>query len=354
MHMKRLLSLAIVTLLAIPFIANAQVSIQPLQNDRLIFSLAAGETISHDFNLVNINNEPIDVAIYAADGALTSAGGFTVQPRNSKQLFVGSWIKTDQEIYHLGPKEKKTITFKITIPGDVTPGDYGGGLTAEPVLVDTALQGSGGKVSTRVAIPVYITVAGQKITKYSWDNFSHDFSNRHTFSFTLKNEGNTQLRASGEITLEDTFGNKYNVPMGDISLSQNSSNSNKIQWNETPYFGFFKATANITFYELDAKAHDFKEIGHLSKTVSFNVIPWPTIIVILVALLALVGGLSAKKISFNKLVRSCKSIEVKDGDTFASIAKEHDVSWELLAKINKLEAPYTINKGQKILVPPKK
>ena len=47
------------------------------------------------------------------------------------------------------------------------------------------------------------------------------------------------------------------------------------------------------------------------------------------------------------------SYTVKTGDTIVSLATEHGVDWEFLAKVNKLRSPYIISKGDKILVPPK-
>lgn len=46
------------------------------------------------------------------------------------------------------------------------------------------------------------------------------------------------------------------------------------------------------------------------------------------------------------------SYTIKAGDDLKSVAEEFDVSWKLLARVNKIEAPFILKKGQKIQVPP--
>jgi hypothetical protein len=43
---------------------------------------------------------------------------------------------------------------------------------------------------------------------------------------------------------------------------------------------------------------------------------------------------------------------IKTGDDLKSLAEDFDVSWKLLAQVNKIEAPFILKKGQKIQVPP--
>lgn len=42
----------------------------------------------------------------------------------------------------------------------------------------------------------------------------------------------------------------------------------------------------------------------------------------------------------------------KSNDTLNSIAKKHNVSWKLLARVNKLRAPYEIEPGMPLKIPP--
>ena len=73
-------------------------------------------------------------------------------------------------------------------------------------------------------------------------------------------------------------------------------------------------------------------------------------------LLALFGGfliiLSQKRKKWIK--ENWLSYEVKAGEDINSLAKQFDVSWKLLVKVNKLKPPYACQMGEKIQVPPKK
>jgi len=44
---------------------------------------------------------------------------------------------------------------------------------------------------------------------------------------------------------------------------------------------------------------------------------------------------------------------VRPNQDINEVAKEFDISWKLIAKVNKLKPPYVLNTGDKIKVPPK-
>jgi len=45
---------------------------------------------------------------------------------------------------------------------------------------------------------------------------------------------------------------------------------------------------------------------------------------------------------------------LKSNTDITTLASEHDVSWKLLAKVNRLKPPYTLKKGDTLKVPPHK
>lgn len=45
---------------------------------------------------------------------------------------------------------------------------------------------------------------------------------------------------------------------------------------------------------------------------------------------------------------------LKSNTDITTLAAEHDVSWKLLAKVNRLKPPYTLKKGDTLKVPPHK
>jgi LysM repeat protein len=53
------------------------------------------------------------------------------------------------------------------------------------------------------------------------------------------------------------------------------------------------------------------------------------------------------------IVESWVSYTVKGTEDITSLAKEHNVSWKMLARVNKLQPPYVLKKNQKIQVPPR-
>lgn len=44
-------------------------------------------------------------------------------------------------------------------------------------------------------------------------------------------------------------------------------------------------------------------------------------------------------------------VQVKNGDTLHSIARDHGIEWRQLAAANRLDAPYAISAGQTLMLP---
>lgn len=340
--------------LMLPLTAAAQVSFKRDKGDRLNFEISPGTSYTHSINVVNLKEEPIDVELYATDGTQTNTGGFTVRSQSDEQANIGLWTTFEETLLHLEGKSERAVKFTITVPVDVTPGVYGGGLSISPVNTARGGGATGAIVSTRVVAPVFVTVPGEKITRFNWSDFSHSFNKKHLFKFSFENTGNTVIQIKGKLTLQDLLGNVTEIPMNDMTLLRGDKVSPEISWNERPWWGFYTAKAELTFHELNMQLNAFEEFDAQTKELTFNVIPWPIILGILI-LIALIIVLEVwRRASFKKLLKKCVKYQVKEGDSLNSIASAHGIGWKKLAKINNIEPPYDLKKGGSLLVPPKK
>jgi hypothetical protein len=350
----KLLSVLLLSLL-IPVTAFAQVTFSRTQEEgKLLFEILPGGLTTGSITLVNLGETDADVELYTTDGATTSTGGFTVLPRNAKQVNIGKWVTFDENPIHVTPDKKKTIGFTINIPSDVTPGTYGGGVSVTPYTPPVTQKATGVVTSTRVVTPFYVKVSGEKVSAFDWTDFSYMHDQNHNFNFAFSNKGNTYIKAVGEMSLQNSTGETYILPLPTITLLQHKDAKISIPWEEKPFFGFFTATATLKFSEYDLQSNSFKEISALTKTVTFSVIPWTFIIVVIATLILLIIALILRKILLKRYLKRCTPYAVVAGDTLTGIAKNNKIDWLKLAKLNKLKAPYELSAGQKILLPPKK
>jgi hypothetical protein len=354
--MKKYLLFTLFISLLLPCAALAQVTFfRDSSLGPLSYTLAPGNTSAGSITIINVGDNDSEVELYATDGTITSTGGYTVLDRSHKQVNIGQWIAFDAEPVLVKAKEKKEVNFTINIPADATPGTYMGGISVTPHLKNQPkLNATGVITTTRVVFPMYIKISGEKVTKFDWTDFTHNYDARHIFTFTLSNKGNTHLKTSGEITITNITGEKYTLPLPSMTLMQKKDEIISIPWEEKPLFGFFTATANIKFLELDLQTNTFTEVGNISKTINFTVIPWTHIIVVLVLITLLIAAIIITKIYSARYLKRCVAYKVAPGDTLTGIAKKNNVNWQKLAKINKLKAPYDLSPGQQILLPPKK
>ena len=87
---------------------------------------------------------------------------------------------------------------------------------------------------------------------------------------------------------------------------------------------------------------------------------WPTMLgwtIIATALIGVILLVSWVIVSRNKdreLRKNLAKYTVKAGDTIESLARAKGRSWQDVAKINNLKAPYALSEGQEIILPGKK
>jgi len=77
-------------------------------------------------------------------------------------------------------------------------------------------------------------------------------------------------------------------------------------------------------------------------------------IIILLLIISLISLIVVKQRQKCWIRKSWLEYEVKEGDDINFLASGYSVSWGLIAKANKLAAPYILTAGQKIKLPPKK
>ena len=189
----------------------------------------------------------------------------------------------------LAPQELKTATVTIAIPKNAEPGGHFGVIRF--TAVPPNLQGTGVSLSASVGTLVLLRVSGAITDKLTVASFTtgtgtktHSFFEHGPVDFTLRlqNEGSVHEAPTGTITVKNLFGGvtgkvavntlKGNVLPGSIRRFDQTLSKKQL-------FGYYTATF----------AGSYLDDNHLlTSKVSFWVIPWKLLLLVLAGLLVFI------------------------------------------------------------------
>ncbi|MGI5158832.1 COG1470 family protein [Microbispora sp. CA-102843] len=168
--------------------------------------LAGGQQVTEHIAVVNRSTQPVDFAIDANDGYLTSKGYFDMRPSDAKPTDGGSWVEVPDKVTIAGGATA-VVPVKVSIPQNATPGDHPAGVTASVDTVSGQVR-----VQNRVGVRLNIRVTGNYVAKVavtdlraeylgSWNPFA---SGSVEVTYTLANVGNVRLAPDARV-LTSTF-----------------------------------------------------------------------------------------------------------------------------------------------------
>ncbi|MEZ4087401.1 MAG: LysM peptidoglycan-binding domain-containing protein [Candidatus Gracilibacteria bacterium] len=366
--MKKLLtSLAAITLfLSVSQTALAEFSVipGPPHERQFNFEVQPGESIESSIIVRNLGRDDITVATYSADGTNSSQGTFALTSKSHEQKFLGTWVTFESPQTTIKAQDEVVIPFTLTIPANATPGNYGGGIAVEASSAelkgdDELSQAGAVSTSARIYIRTFVSVPGEAINDYSWEKFTFNGksdNNRSQFHFSFKNNGNSIAIVEPKITLSGIPPlEKSELTLPQITLQPGTElNDIELRWDDQPSFGYYMATASVTFSEFDIARDEKINSTTQVRQIGINLTPWYITVILLGVLIILIGWAVYHNVTMKRLRSEWKSYKIKQGDTITSVSKEYEVEWKKLAKVNRLKKPYTLKSGNTILVPPKK
>ncbi|MEW6282960.1 MAG: DUF916 domain-containing protein, partial [Candidatus Eremiobacterota bacterium] len=183
------------------------------------YSLAPGATQEDRVTLRNLGEEPLELAVYPADGSNTPDGGLTGPLQGEPNRHVGTWIRVSDQRVVLQPGQEKTLTLSLTVPADAAPGDHFGFVFLQAVTEPESTPVETGQASFSVRLQ----------TRYGitlWERVPGD----HKVNFTLApprkkvDRGKLQLlldmRNQGDLFLKPVVGWRLLGPDGSEVLSR--------------------------------------------------------------------------------------------------------------------------------------
>ncbi|GIH25218.1 hypothetical protein Aph01nite_35280 [Acrocarpospora phusangensis] len=170
-----------------------------------------GGSLEDGLIVANRGKDPLDLAVYAADGFTTDTGQLDLFPKDKKSVGIGAWVHADRDHAEIKPGQSITIPLKVTVPDNAPPGDYVGG-----ILTSLTQPGDAGgiNVDRRLGIRIILRVSGQLRPNLAIEDLRMDYagsvnpfsSGDAIISYTIHNTGNAILSAKQTMSVAGPFG----------------------------------------------------------------------------------------------------------------------------------------------------
>ncbi len=327
------------------------------------FTYDEGKVLTSSVMVKNFGKSPTIVNVYPVDATVNEAGSFVLRFQNEVQKGLGEWLKIKTNTVKLGPGESKEIPFTLELPAGVEPGEYFGGVVVQESndnkISDTGLTNTiGASVNTRVGSRVYLTVPGDVREDFQWKSFEHttdELGDKQYFKFAIGNDGNVSFSPSVNLKFYNWFGREIASSTHDLGVSLPGSVIEPlVVWQNKPFFGRYTVKAELLYKRSAEKSNLNVRDKILNKQVVIWVVPWRELIILLTLIVVVVAYFKYRSRRFSLLLKNADKYVVKDGDNIQDLAAEAGISWKLLAKLNGLQPPYVLEKGEIIMIPKNK
>jgi nucleoid-associated protein YgaU len=250
------------------------------------------------------------------------------------------------------------IPFTVTVPNNPSVGEHDGCIAIQTADQQKSSAKSGVVLSFRSAIRVAVTIPGKIVKALAIQSIQTSTDDSDVVvTPVLKNAGNVSLDTKVKVSL-DGFGTVSNG--GSYPILPRSEAS----WNfniKRPFWGgWYRAVVTATYNSTPSSGiGDSNGVDKtlVKKSGLFFIAPAPAAIIIdLVVLLALAIALwwiLRGRMRKQRVKVEWNSYKVKQNDTIVKVAEQHHVAWRRLAAANKLKAPYHLEPGQELKVPPR-
>lgn len=154
-------------------------------------------------DVVNFGSVPTDVKTFKVNALSAANGGFLAGAETDPPLGATGWLNYIATDVHLEPGRQREITFDVSVPSDVAPGQYITGLmvqTADPVAIP------GSNVLDQLigyVMSISFVVEGQ--FTYSFELGVPEVTER-SLEVPISNTGNYLVKPAGELSMVDDMG----------------------------------------------------------------------------------------------------------------------------------------------------
>ena len=207
------------------------------------------------------------------------------------------WVTVEKDTLTLEPNKNVKLKYTITVPKDVTNGEY----NVEIFLIsesDFAQSGTAAFANLASGTPILIQIGDEfvenaELLKFITDKDIYEKINVK-FLTRLKNIGDTHIKPTGEIVIENIFGKKVaTIPFNKTSqsLMRDTIGDYEDNWSQSSYISPNKAIAVGPMTAKLIVTYRSYQPGFavLEAETTFWIIPWKIIIAILLVIILIIA-----------------------------------------------------------------
>ena len=268
---------------------NGSLGIRPkFEADFLHANLASGAAMDTTAIISNHSAEDVTLLTYAVDGETTPQGAFALAGQSDARTGVGAWVTLDADSIVVPADSEVELPFRLSVPANVSPGDYAGGLIIQEAPVQGQTTNSNGDTAVRIDViqrqgmRIYLTVDGEAAQTLSTGNLSWSRSGDNiTFTQPITNTGNMILHPSATLDVHSWIGATKELDFTTPeSILPGATLNLQATLSPAPFLQIGRAEAVLT-----------SEAGIDRVSTNFVYIPWWILLIILLLLAALVFAL---------------------------------------------------------------
>lgn len=335
----------------------------PRTESIFIHTLAASAVQDEGILLVNNSADKKTLLVYGVDSVVSSGGAFACRQISEPKEGVGAWLNLEKDEVVLNAGASELVPFTIKVPENVSVGEHNGCIVIQEKKDEVEGQ-AGVNLSFRTGLRVAISVPGEIVRNLEISSFTLSRAKQGGVVLTpeVKNLGNVSIDANVKVITKNLFGVTYLEQGGNFPILRDES----ANWNfevTKPFWGGFYRSSLVVEYQSNVETEIGKDAsGPITvlkgKTVTF--FSMPQTVALIIEILILLGilvllflySVSRKRQAWIK--KSWQEEEVGSGADIKALADSRQISWKLLAKANGLKAPYIIDAGKKLKLPPKR
>lgn len=340
--------------------ANPQAD-NPRSKSIFIYTLKAGQSANDGVRVINNTPKTRNIKVYAVDAVLASGGTFSCAQAVESPKGVGSWVKLASSVVTVKPNSNVTVPFTVTVPAKVDVGEHDGCIAIQDASQSNTSDKSGVVLSFRSAIRMAVTVPGKIVKKLNVLSVTTQSGSNNTVVITptVRNDGNVSLDTVVRSSLRPLVGGSTTDTTGSYPILPRSTASWNLEIKRPFWGGLYRATVSATFNSDPASSLGSKKGAQATVRKSSQLLfvaPAPLALVVellvLLAIILVLAWVVRRRWQHRHVRTRWGAYTAKEGDTLTAVAASHHVSWKQLARANKLRAPYHLEAGQRLRVPP--
>ena len=336
----------------------------PRTESIFVHTVNPGQNIQEGIKVVNNTAETKTLLVYAVDSAVSTDGAFACAQAEDGKSDVGSWVSLEKNEVTLDSLTNEVIPFTIQVPDNAAVGEHNGCIIVQEKkdVTANAEQTSGIQLSFRTGLRVALLVPGDIVRQLELTNFFVESQKNGNYLLkpSVHNSGNVSIDADVKVKVNYFFGALLEQFGGQYPILRGENSVYNFELKKPFWGGWYQSSFSVS-YDANPEAgvgmRTGKELTVLQgpniwffamPTVGGLIIEILVLLVILVLLYLWYVAIRRARWIKTKWVK----YTVVAGDDIRKVAEAHKVSWKILAKGNKLSAPYTLTVGNTIKVPP--